>query len=1271
MHFKVSPSISLLIALLAFLGNDSVFAQDAASPLGLAIAIDTVIATNPTDCTVSDGTIDIDIINDQAAAIFSIDAGTTWHSDSLFTNLPTGDYEIAVAYPDTFGVVFYPTMITLINPDAPILNSVNYNLPNDCAAALGLIVIDADSTQNLIYSIDNSTWQEEGAFFDVPAGLYTIAVANAVDTGCIQYWSGNPLDFPFNLPPTFIGVIPTSPSDCGGADGSLQALVNPGSGTPEYSIDGINWFATSLFPNLAAGAVDLYVRNDDGSCEVAYSGNPVTISDPATANIDSVLAVQPASCGETTGALTIYASGGEAPLEYSINGTDWQADSVFQNLPVGNYFPQVANAGGGCQAQDASLLLESAVDNCPDIIAFSMVGGTTHNVCLDTLVGLQSQITSAGDCTTDPSEITMTVDQNTACVDLDAAVGFFGSDTLCVFHCDGGIPQICDTTFLVVRVLPPTDTMYLTMDAGTTNQYCLDSTFLQHEDGNLTTSDFCDAGMATEVMASNATNNCFTLTADPNFGGQAPMVCVVHCYDFSLAFCDTTYVSVMVNPTVVNNCTPLYQGATIQQTMAACGVQSYWCSDLPMDTLTALNVYKKGVNINAQAVACATDPQYFSLPLEEGSNTFVFENTVDNCMDTVTVELSSPLVPYSGATSFEIECDAQQTVCLSIPFSNLGDYSISVNGNAASTNGCTPYTFYNYSYASIPGGGFTGPYSIDNWTVNGIDYTGQFDKLTELVAAMNTWNPAGNWMLNTNGNFIYGGTTADTYGNAITVTRLSDNSTGVIVLSEATGFENVAVSLGVGSHSLLVVHNPTGCTDQFDVTVTCVMEPICEEDFLGADVDLELEDCANSYSVCTGIDFADWSNYDFLVNGSPFTGALDTCIGEKVGISLTIGMYELIANRIDIVCSDTLQVELSCDDGSCKEIFTNTIDYITLDDCNEMGEYCLPIGLDDNPQFQFRLNGALYKQDWFDCGAGRSSIFLGMGEHNLSIYNTVSNCEDEVIVNVSCNPPAVETVLNVEWNSTDTICINNVNLSGPIESIWNDCPDASGEVALVEFLSDNCFAITGVEPGEEEACIIQCDSLGNCETTILTIVVNGIGLPDAQDDTFMATEMEELTADLLVNDTLNGILDSIYLVTQPTYGSAFIDGNGSLLYLPSVDTCEAGLVDTLSYAICNTSGCDTASIFITVICDVPETVSGFSPNGDGINDAFVIAGLEDYPNHQLLIYNRWGAQILKVSDYQNDWEGTWDGADLPDGTYYYLLDMGNGMSTTGWVQIKR
>jgi len=79
----------------------------------------------------------------------------------------------------------------------------------------------------------------------------------------------------------------------------------------------------------------------------------------------------------------------------------------------------------------------------------------------------------------------------------------------------------------------------------------------------------------------------------------------------------------------------------------------------------------------------------------------------------------------------------------------------------------------------------------------------------------------------------------------------------------------------------------------------------------------------------------------------------------------------------------------------------------------------------------------------------------------------------------------------------------------------------------------------------------------------------------------------------------------------------------------------------------------------------------FTPNGDGVNDRFEIRGLELYPENRLVIFNRWGNEVYSAKTYTNNW----DGADLREGTYYYIFELrlhtGHWQTFKGFVTVLR
>jgi len=101
---------------------------------------------------------------------------------------------------------------------------------------------------------------------------------------------------------------------------------------------------------------------------------------------------------------------------------------------------------------------------------------------------------------------------------------------------------------------------------------------------------------------------------------------------------------------------------------------------------------------------------------------------------------------------------------------------------------------------------------------------------------------------------------------------------------------------------------------------------------------------------------------------------------------------------------------------------------------------------------------------------------------------------------------------------------------------------------------------------------------------------------------------------------------------------------------------------TYTLHVVSNSGCGTEAdddVFVRVYkkITIPNT---FSPNGDGINDTWVIEALNSYPHSVTTIFNRYGAVLFKSTGYNTAWDGDYKGQPVPTGTYYYIIDLKNG-----------
>jgi len=115
---------------------------------------------------------------------------------------------------------------------------------------------------------------------------------------------------------------------------------------------------------------------------------------------------------------------------------------------------------------------------------------------------------------------------------------------------------------------------------------------------------------------------------------------------------------------------------------------------------------------------------------------------------------------------------------------------------------------------------------------------------------------------------------------------------------------------------------------------------------------------------------------------------------------------------------------------------------------------------------------------------------------------------------------------------------------------------------------------------------------------------------------------------------------------------------------------------TTIYSVTTTiNGCtytDEVSVFVIRRITPPNT---FTPNGDGINDLWEIPGMADYPGAEVLIFDRWGQRLYRSVGYRDPWDGTNNGTKVPEGTYYYHIQLnqleGRSPPYTGFITVVR
>lgn len=289
-------------------------------------------------------------------------------------------------------------------------------------------------------------------------------------------------------------------------------------------------------------------------------------------------------------------------------------------------------------------------------------------------------------------------------------------------------------------------------------------------------------------------------------------------------------------------------------------------------------------------------------------------------------------------------------------------------------------------------------------------------------------------------------------------------------------------------------------------------------------------------------------------------------------------------------------------------------------------------------------------------GPGVTNYYNGKGRFDASAagpgIHKIIYCWNDSLGCYDCDTQTVVVVgPDVDAGSDQTICEGeSVNIGAN--------PTASGGAGLFKYkwepagdLNDNDISNPTASPG--------------ITTTYTITVTDYMGMGCSGTDNIVVN-IDAINVDFAAAPTIAYLLNPQVSFTNTSvntnsYVWKFGDGTTSNVENTIHEYSAEGVYTV--WLIASDDYCtDSISKEVTIkdcILTIPNVIT---PNSDGYNDFFEIKNLLEYSKNNIRIYNRWGKKVYEKDNYRNDWNGT----DVPDGTYYYVIQY----STDGIPNVK-
>nr|WP_294787557.1 T9SS type A sorting domain-containing protein [uncultured Flavobacterium sp.] len=298
----------------------------------------------------NDGRIEITPIGGTPTYSYSKN-GSSFQQSNIFSNLAAGHYDITVK--DGIGCL-YVFPIDIAQPTILSASTTAINVTNPGGNDGEITVVATGGTPTYFYRLNNpngiiTPWQNSNIFKNLTGGNYIVEIIDA--QGCMVM-----LPIIVNTPPSQLAIIASvSDANCYTTFRSITINAIGGAGSYLYSIDGIPYNASNVFPNVSPGLHTLWVKDSLNSLTSMDITVPAYLPLSATATATKI-----ENCAiNYISTIKITASGGTFPYQYAVNSSSYQQSDTFSGAAPGEHIINVKDAYG-C-VFTTKLIIESPV----------------------------------------------------------------------------------------------------------------------------------------------------------------------------------------------------------------------------------------------------------------------------------------------------------------------------------------------------------------------------------------------------------------------------------------------------------------------------------------------------------------------------------------------------------------------------------------------------------------------------------------------------------------------------------------------------------------------------------------------------------------------------------------------------------------------------------------------------------------------------------------------------------------------------------------------